>query len=130
MLERELCTADHNTLYSLQRGIIKSNSACVVATTWHECTTQFVIHCTVEFPHPKTHPQFQGSYVDSCCHCIQGLLPRCKFYSHRVLPLSANVNGKYYCYHLQILLSPIKKCAASYRPLILMYILINRAVCI
>ena len=60
MLERELCTADHNTIYSLQRGIIKSNSACAVATTWHECTTQFEIHCTVEFPHPKPTPSFRA----------------------------------------------------------------------
>ena len=70
MLGWELCTADHNTLYSLRCGIIKNNSACVVATTWHECKTQFVMHCTVEFPHPK----LQSSYVDSChcrCHCIQ-----------------------------------------------------------
>ena len=39
MLEQELCTTDHNTLYSLQCGIIKNNSACVVAITWHKCKT-------------------------------------------------------------------------------------------
>ena len=53
MLEQELCSTDNNTLYSMQCGIIKNNSACAVATTWYKCKTQFVIHCTVEFPHPK-----------------------------------------------------------------------------